>query len=111
VTDGKARALAWSGPKPSPVLPNVPTVAQSGVAGFEVVSWNALYAPAGTPQPIITTLNTALQGILADADLKKKALESGIEIRPSSPAEIDARMKADIAKWTAVIEKAGIAKQ
>ncbi len=111
LTEGKARALAWSGPKPSPVLPNVPTVSQSGVAGFEVVSWNALYAPAGTPQPIITALNTALQGVLADPDLKKRALESGIEIRASSPAEIDARMKADIAKWTAVIEKAGIAKQ
>ena len=111
LSDNKTRALAWTGPKPSAALPNVPTVAQSGVPGFEVVSWNALYAPAGTPAEVITKLNGALQGVLADPDLKKRALELGIETRGSSPAEVDARMKADIAKWRSVIEKAGIAKQ
>jgi len=109
--EGKTRALAWSGPTPSLAMPNVPTVAQSGVPGFEVVSWNALYAPTGTPPAVIDALNAALRTVLADPDLKKKALESGIDAKPSSPAEIDARMKADIAKWSAVIEKAGIAKQ
>ena len=111
LTEGKAIGLAWSGPKPSAVLPNVPTVAQSGVAGFEVVSWNGFYAPTGTPPAVINALNSALQTVLADADIKKKALENGIDTRASTPAELDARMKADIAKWTAVIEKAGIAKQ
>jgi len=111
LSDNKTRALAWTGPKPSAALPNVPTVAQSGVPGFEVVSWNALYAPAGTPAEVITKLNGALQEVLADPDLKKRALELGIETRGSSPAEVDARMKADIAKWRSVIEKAGIAKQ
>ena len=109
--DKKTRALAWTGPKPSEAMPNVPTVAQSGVPGFEVVSWNALYAPAGTPASAIETLNGALRAVLADPDLKKRALELGIETRGSSPAEVDARMKADIAKWGGVIEKAGIAKQ
>lgn len=111
LSDNKTRALAWTGPKPSEALPNVPTVAQSGVAGFEVVSWNALYAPAGTPPAVIDTLNGALRVVLADADLKKRALELGIETKASTPAEMDARMKADIAKWRAVIEKAGIQKQ
>jgi tripartite-type tricarboxylate transporter receptor subunit TctC len=111
LSDNKTRALAWTGPKPSAALPNVPTVAQSGVPGFEVVSWNALYAPAGTPPAVIQVLNGALRVVLADADLKKRALELGIETKASSPAEIDARMKADIQKWAQVIAKAGIAKQ
>ena len=111
LTDNKTRALAWTGAKPSAALPNVPTVAQSGVPGFEVVSWNAFYAPAGTPADVIAKLNGALQTVLVDADLKKRALELGIETKASTPAEIDARMKADIAKWGSVVDKAGIAKQ
>ncbi len=111
LSDNKTRALAWSGPTPSPALPNVPTVAQSGVPGFEVVSWNAFYAPAGTPPAVIDTLNKGLRDVLGNADLKKRALELGIDTKASSPADIDARMKADIAKWASVIEKAGIAKQ
>ena len=111
LSDNKTRPLAWTGPTPSPALPSIPTVAQSGVAGFEVVSWNALYAPTGTPPVAIETLNGALRTVLADAVLKNRALELGIDTKASAPAEIDARMKADIAKWGAVIEKAGIAKQ
>ncbi len=111
LVDNKTRALAWTGPTPSPALPAIPTVAQSGVPGFEVISWNALYAPTGTPQAVVDTLNGALRTVLADADLKKRALELGIDTKASSPAEIDGRMKADIAKWGAVIDKAGIAKQ
>jgi tripartite-type tricarboxylate transporter receptor subunit TctC len=86
-------------------------VAQSGVPGFDVVSWNALYAPAGTPSSIIDTLNSALRAVLADPELKRRALEMGIDTRPSSPAEIDARMRADIQKWGQVIERAGIPRQ
>jgi tripartite-type tricarboxylate transporter receptor subunit TctC len=111
LTDKKIRPLAWSGPTPSPALPDVPTVAQSGVPGFDVVSWNALYAPAGTPPAVISTLNGALRAVLADPDLKKRALEMGIDTRPSSPEEIDARMRADIKKWGQVIERAGIPRQ
>ncbi|HWP27704.1 MAG TPA: tripartite tricarboxylate transporter substrate binding protein [Xanthobacteraceae bacterium] len=111
LTDKKIRALAWSGPTPSPALPDIPTVTQSGVPGFEVVSWNALYAPAGTPPTVINTLNAALRAVLADAELKKRALEMGIDTRPSSPAEIEARMRADIQKWGQVIERAGIPRQ
>ncbi len=111
LSDNKTRALAWTGPKSSEALPNVPTVQQSGVAGFEVVSWNALYAPAGTPPAVIDILNRALRDVLSNPDVKKRALELGIETKASSPAEVDARMKADIQKWSQVIEKAGIAKQ
>jgi tripartite-type tricarboxylate transporter receptor subunit TctC len=108
---GQIRALATSGPQRSPELPNIPTAAESGVPNFDVTSWNALYAPAGTPQPIIDKLNAALHDVLAEPDLKKSALDLGIDAKASTPAEIDARMRADIAKWTKVIEAAHIPKQ
>ncbi len=108
---GKGRAIATSGPQRSPELPNVPTVQEAGVAGFDVVAWNGLYAPAGTPKSVIDTLNAGLREILADPALKKRALDLGIDARASSPAELDARMRSDIAKWGAVIAGAHIPKQ
>jgi tripartite-type tricarboxylate transporter receptor subunit TctC len=108
---GQARALATSGPKRSPELPDVPTVAEAGVPNFDVTSWNALYAPVGTPPDIVDKLNRTLQDVLADPDVKKRALDLGIDAKASTPAEIDARMRADIAKWGKVIESANIPKQ
>jgi tripartite-type tricarboxylate transporter receptor subunit TctC len=108
---GQARALASSGPKRSPELPDVPTVSEAGVPNFDVTSWNALYAAAGTPQPIIDKLNGALREVLADPDLKKRALDLGIETKGSTPDEMDARMRSDTDKWTKVIESAHIPKQ
>ncbi len=110
VVDGKARALAWSGPVPSPALPDVPAAAAT-VPGFEVVSWNSMSAPAGTPQAVIDTLNKAMREVLADSALKKRALEMGIDLKASTPAEAQARLVNDIKKWDAVITKAGIQKQ
>ena len=110
VVDGKARALAWSGPTPSPAMPEIPAAAQT-VPGFEVVSWNSMSAPAGTPQAVIDTLNKALHEVLADAGLKKRALEMGIDLKASTPAEAQARLTGDIKKWAAVIEQAGIERQ
>jgi tripartite-type tricarboxylate transporter receptor subunit TctC len=108
--DKKTRALAWTGMKPSPAMPEIP-VAITTVPGFEVVSWNAMYAPAGTPQAVIDTLNNALKDVLADPELKRRALELGIDTQASAPAEVDARLKSDIQKWTAVIQRAGIERQ
>jgi tripartite-type tricarboxylate transporter receptor subunit TctC len=108
---GKGRAIASSGPQRSPELPNVPTVQEAGVAGFDVVAWNGLYAPAGTPQTVIDTLNAGLHEVLADPGLKQRALDLGIDARASTPAELDARMRSDIAKWGAVIAGAHIPKQ
>jgi tripartite-type tricarboxylate transporter receptor subunit TctC len=108
---GKGRAIATSGPQRSTGLPNVPTVQEAGVAGFDVVAWNGLYAPAGTPQDVIDTLNKALHEVLADPELKKRALDLGIDARASSPGELDQRMRSDIAKWGAVIAAAHIPKQ
>jgi tripartite-type tricarboxylate transporter receptor subunit TctC len=109
--DKKIRALASSGSVRSESTPDIPTLRESGVADYDVVSWNALFAPAGTPPEIIKTLNGALQEILADADVRNRLLELGIEARASTPEEISARLKSDIEKWRKVIEKAGIQKQ
>jgi tripartite-type tricarboxylate transporter receptor subunit TctC len=109
--DGKARALATTGLKRSPAMPNVPTVQEAGVAGFEVVSWNGFFAPAGAPKEVVTTLNAALREILSDAEVKKRYSALGIEAAPSSPEELKARLVSDIEKWSNVIAKAGIPKQ
>ena len=111
LADNKFRTLASSGPVRSESTPDVATLRESGVADYEVVSWNALFAPAGTPPEIVTKLNGALRDILADAEVKKRLIELGIEARASTPREISARLTSDIDKWRRVIEKAGIQKQ
>jgi tripartite-type tricarboxylate transporter receptor subunit TctC len=108
LSDGKLRPVATSGPDRWPTMPEVPTAAEAGVPGYEVTSWNALYAPAGTPKEVITTINAALHQVLADADVKKKLRDMGIEAKASTPAEINAKMRADIDKWGKVIAKANI---
>ncbi len=108
---GQVRALATSAPTRSPELPNVPTVQEAGVKGFDVTAWNGLYAPAGTPDSVVQTLNKALHDVLADPDLKKRALALGIDTKASTPAELDAHMRGDIEKWGKVIDGAHIPKQ
>lgn len=111
LSDGKIRPVASTGAKRSAWLPDVPTVQEAGVADYEVISWNALFARAGTPADVIATLNRALGEVLASADVKQRLLELGIEARAGAPEELAARLKADIEKWARVIERAGIAKQ
>lgn len=111
INDGKLRALAASGPKRSEAHPNIPTVAESGVPGFDVVSWNAFFVRAETPKDVIATLNSAMREVLADPDTRKRALELGIVASGSTPEEIGKRLTDDIKRWSAVIEKAGIPKR
>jgi tripartite-type tricarboxylate transporter receptor subunit TctC len=89
----------------------VPTVQESGIPGFEVTSWNGIFAPAGTLTEVIATLNRALHTVLAIPDVKQRMLDLGIEARASTPEELRARLEADIAKWGEVIAKAGIEQQ
>jgi putative tricarboxylic transport membrane protein len=109
--DQKIRAVASSGPRRSPFLPEVPTVAEAGVPGYEVTSWNGVFAPAGTPTPIVGLLNSAIREIVAIPEVKQRYAELGIEAKASTPEELKARLQADIAKWAALIERAGIPKQ
>ena len=109
--DNKLRALGASSITRSVALPNLPTVAEGGVPGFDVTSWNAIFAPAGTPQPIIDTLNKGILEVLAMPETKKLLLDLGIEAKGSTPAELGDKLKADIVKWSAIIDKSGIEKQ
>jgi tripartite-type tricarboxylate transporter receptor subunit TctC len=111
LADGKFRALASSGPARSESTPEIATVRENDVADYDVVSWNALFAPAATPPEIVATLNAALQDILADPDTRKRMLELGITAKASTPQDISTRLRSDIDKWRKVIERAGIPKQ
>ncbi|HWP14299.1 MAG TPA: tripartite tricarboxylate transporter substrate-binding protein [Xanthobacteraceae bacterium] len=111
VDDGKLRLLATSGPKRSAFMPNLVTVAEAGVPNYEVTSWNGMFAPRGTPQQVVATINATLRDVLALPDVKQRLLELGIEARPSSPEELMTLYKVDVKKWDAVIVKAGIEKR
>jgi tripartite-type tricarboxylate transporter receptor subunit TctC len=110
VNDGKLRVVASSSPKRSPFMPNVPTVAET-VPGYEVTSWNAIFAPKGTPKEIIDTLNKAIQEVVAMRDVKEKFAKVGVVAQASSPQELHERLVADIKKWDDVVEKAHIPKK
>ena len=111
ISDGKLRPVAWTGPTPSPALPNVPAAQQQGVKDFKAASWNSYYVKAGTPPAIIATLNKAVHEVVADPDVKKRLLDLGIDTRASTPEQMDALMRGDIKMWTEVIAKAGIEKR
>jgi tripartite-type tricarboxylate transporter receptor subunit TctC len=109
--DKKARALATSGTSRSESLPDIPTVAEAGVPGYEVISWNGFFGPKGLPPEVISTVNKAMFEIMADKTVKERYAVLGIEAKASSPEELKARLADDIKKWSDVIEKAGIPKQ
>jgi len=105
---GKLRALAVTGAKRSPSLPDVPTMAEAGLPGYEAVLWQAIAMPAGTPAPIIARLNHELTQILAEPATIAALAQQGVEAESSSPEALSARIKSDIAKWRDVVAQAGI---
>jgi tripartite-type tricarboxylate transporter receptor subunit TctC len=108
--DHKVRVLATSGEHRSKILPKVPTVSESGVPGYVVTSWNAMFAPKGTPPEVVAKLNEAIREAIALPEVKQRLLDLGIEAQAGTPEEISVRLKADISKWTKVIEDAKIPK-
>lgn len=110
LTEKKILGVGVSGISPSAFLPGVPPVAQAGVPGYEVGSWNGMCAPAGTPREVLNRLNQTIREILAIDEIKAKFADFGIEAKASSPEELMARFQADVKKWSDLIEKAGIAK-
>jgi tripartite-type tricarboxylate transporter receptor subunit TctC len=106
-----AVAVASSGAVRTPYLADVPTAKEAGGGEFEARSWNAIFAPKGTPADVIATLNAAMREVLDMPELKKRALELGIELKGGTPDELRQRLKDDIEKWAKVIERAGIEKQ
>jgi len=111
VNAGKIRLLATSSPKRTALLPDLPTADEAGVKGYEVISWNAVAAPKGTPKEIIDAMGKAMHEVLASPELKAQFNKVGVEPHASTPEEFEARLTGDIKKWDAVITKAGIPKK
>ena len=107
VKSGRVRALAVTGPKASPLVPGVPAVADT-VAGFSMESWWGVLAPTGTPDAIITRLNTELVRILQLNDVKERFANLGVEAKSSSPAEFSALIKSELARYAKLIKEIGI---
>ena len=111
VKSGQLRALAVSAGRRFPGLAEVPTVIEAGVPGYDVASWNALAAPAKTPQPILDKVHDALVKALAAPEVQKRFAELGVEGRPSTPAQLREFYASETARWTKVVEAAKIPKQ
>lgn len=108
---GKLRAMATTGPQRWQGLPDVPTVAEQGVTGYDVRSWAGLMAPAGTPRPIIDRLNAEVQKALQLPAVRSRLEEMGGEARGSTPEDMRAMVSAQVQKWTQVVAEAKIPQQ
>jgi tripartite-type tricarboxylate transporter receptor subunit TctC len=107
IRDGLVRPLAVTTLKRTAVLPEVPTIAELGLAGFDATTWHGLVAPSGTPPAIIDALHRATATALAEPDVRRALGDLGVDIVGSSPAEFAAYIKAEIPKWGAVVKSAG----
>jgi len=106
IQNGRVRALAVATPKRLPKWPDLPTVAESGLPGYEASIWYGVLAPAGTPKPIIARLNAELNKAIASPEVAAKLGEQGFTLAPGTPEEFDERIKADLARWGKVIRDA-----
>ena len=109
VRSGRLRALGVSSPERYPALPEIPTVAESGVPGYESSSWQGLFGPAKIPLPIVNLLHQEIAGIAKTADMQKRLSAEGLVPQGTSPQEFEKFIAAEIAKWTRVTKAAGIA--
>ena len=107
VRSGKLVPLAVTTAKRSPELPNVPTIAEAGVPGYEATSWFGMFAPAGTPAPVLAKLNAAIVKVLAQPDVKKKINEQGAEVYSETPEQFAAFIQAESVKWGKVGKESG----
>ena len=108
ITSGKLRALAISSPRPSPLLPDVPTVAGTVLPGYEAYEWNGLLLPAGTPEAVMRQLHTAVAESLQDEELKKRFADMGARAVGSTPAEFVVFLQKESARWASVVRKGDI---
>jgi len=107
IRSGTLRPLAVTTAKRTALLPDVATVAELGIPGFEATTWHGLVAPAGTPKDIIDTLNRATIEVLKDPNVRKSLTDLGVDIAGSSPEEFAAYIRLEIPKWAAVIAASG----
>lgn len=107
VASGRVRALAVSGDKRSPLYPDLPTIAEAGVAGYATTAWGGFVAPAGTPEPIVRQLNAALNTILARADVQQRLAAMGFEAHVGAPDALKALANKEAPMWADVVRRSG----
>lgn len=108
VKAGKMRALGITSTRRSPILPALPTIAESGVPGYEFASWYGVLAPAGTPAAVVKILNDYIVKAMRSPDLAERVAREGADIIASSPAQFDAHIKAELVRWAKVVKAAGL---
>jgi len=108
VKAGKLKALGVSSPKRSPLVPDLPTIAESGLPGYEMSYWNAVYAPAGTPEPVLRRINELMHKAVKAEPVRRFVAQNGMEPYTSTPAELAAFQAAEFQRWGAIIKAAGI---
>jgi tripartite-type tricarboxylate transporter receptor subunit TctC len=108
VQAGKLRALAVTGPRRSPLMPDVPTMAEAGLPNYVFETWFIVSAPAGTPKDVLARLNQTLNAALAQPELKARLIKEGFEPLTMSPAQADAMLRKEMVRWAAQIKQAGI---
>ena len=105
---GQVRVLGTTGAKRSPLMPDMPTVSEAGVAGYEATIWLGVMAPANTPKPIVDKLNAEIRKIINRADIKEAWEKQGAVPMTMTPAEFDAYLRKDIEKWAGVVKRSGL---
>jgi len=108
IRDGRARALATTGANRAAVLPNVPTLAETIMPGFEASTWHGVLAPAATPQPVVQRLNAALRAAVAEPSIVHQFTQQGVELQASTPEQFGAYLRAEVERWRNAVDLAGI---
>jgi len=103
INAGRLRALAVSTPKRSPVVPTIPTVAEAGVPGYEVIQWSGILAPAGVPKDVVAKLNAEINRVLTRADMRERFIAGGADPGGGPPEQFGALVKSEIAKWSKLV--------
>lgn len=108
IQSGKLRALGVTGSKRSPLLPEVPTIAEAGLSQYQFETWFMLFAPASTPRPVLDKLNAGLRQVLESAEVKERMAKDGFEPTPSSASEARARLERELQMWAKLTKERGI---
>jgi tripartite-type tricarboxylate transporter receptor subunit TctC len=108
VGSGKMRVLAVTSARRSPGMPDVPTIAESGLPGYETNTWNSLVAPRGTPRAVIERLNAAVGQVLSETDLRERWAQQGIDAEPGPPERLASHIKAEIARFARLVKATGL---
>ena len=108
VKSGAVRGLAVTTLARSSVFPDLPTISEAALPGYDASTWGGMLAPAGTPKEIVAKLNTVINAALKDEDVRAKLIASGIEVQGGTPEQFDSFIKSEIEKWGKVMKEAGI---